>query len=258
MKDLIRKIFHRAGFDIVRYGRTPAERARLIDSKGISPKNFEFLKMLTIHEIDLILDIGANTGQWAGSIFEGGYEGRIVSFEPLSSAHAALLERSRSNGRWTVAERRAIGAEDREIEINIAGNSESSSILPMLSAHTDAAPRAKYTGSEKVKMLKLDTVAPGYLGNAKAPFIKLDVQGYEREVLRGGGTVMPQIRGMQLESSLIPLYQGELLFRETLETMRGLGFSLWRVSPGFWDYRTGRTLQVNCVFFREKSIEQRA
>jgi hypothetical protein len=53
--------------------------------------------------------------------------------------------------------------------------------------------------------------------------------------------------------SLVPLYAGEALFEDMFKIVRGLGFELWRISPGFYDYRTGRTLQVNCVFFRHRA-----
>jgi len=68
--------------------------------------------------------------------------------------------------------------------------------------------------------------------------------------LGGAGLILPQIKGLQLEISLVPLYDGETLFEDMLKEIKSLGFELWRVSPGFYDYRSGRMLQVNCEFFR--------
>ena len=83
-------------------------------------------------EINLILDVGANQGQFASEIRQCGYAGRIVSFEPLSKAHDKLIQASDGDTKWEVYPRCALGDHNGEVEINIAGNSESSSILPML------------------------------------------------------------------------------------------------------------------------------
>ena len=251
VKKILKNIVNKFGIEIIPYSRDVFEQARLIDLRALDEGSRNFLKLLTVHEVDLIFDIGANVGNWAKRIFEIGYDGRIVSFEPLSSAHDQLLESSGSNPDWEVAERCAIGDVDGEIDLNISKNSESSSILPMLKTHLDASPHSGYIGSEKVKIFKLDTIAPQYLKHARAPFLKIDTQGYEEKVLNGALEILPKIKGIQLESSLVPLYEKETLFENMLKKMKILGFALYRISPGFSDYRTGRTLQVNCTFFRQ-------
>ncbi len=150
LKKSIKKFIHSLGLDIVKYYRVPMEleRARAINSKQ---KGAYALKRLTYQNIDLILDVGANAGQFAQRIFEIGYGGNIVSFEPLSSAYEKLIENSKGNKRWQIAERCALGDENGEIQINIAKNSHSSSILPMLQAHIDAEPNSTYVDSETVK-----------------------------------------------------------------------------------------------------------
>lgn len=248
MKDLIRKISRSFGIDIVKYYPTPLERSRAIPS---NTKSANFLKMLTFNEIDLVLDVGGNVGQFASHLFEIGYQGKVVSFEPLSSAYEQLLANSQSNDSWSVAERCAIGDYHGEIEINIAGNSESSSILPILPSHTDAASKSAYVGSERVKILKLSEIATSYLEKSQATLLKIDTQGYEDKVLEGAKEIMPQIKGIHLELSLIPLYDGQMLFEEMLNKIQKMGFSFYDLSPGFSDYRTGRLLQVMGTFFRD-------
>jgi hypothetical protein len=137
------------------------------------------------------------------------------------------------------------------VEINIAGNSVSSSILPMLESHKAAAPASVYMGKETVAIQTLDAVAPQYLRNAQAPFLKIDTQGFEWEVLNGARDTLPNIRGLLLELTLSPLYGGQHLWRETIERLEAEGFSLWALQPGFTDPINGRTLQVDGMFFRE-------
>ncbi|NES25389.1 MAG: FkbM family methyltransferase [Symploca sp. SIO3E6] len=248
MKNLIKKLTRSFGIDIVKYYPTPIERARAINSKQ---KGASFLKMLTFHEIDLVLDVGANIGQFAENLLAMGYQGQVVSFEPLSDAYQQLQEASKSNPNWQVAERCAIGERNGETEINISQNSQSSSILPILQTHIDAASKSVYVDSEKVKISTLSDMAVNYVKQSQATLLKIDTQGYEDQVLQGAQEIIPQIKGIYLELSLVPLYEGQLLFEEMLTKIKGMGFSLYHLSPGFGDYQTGRLLQVNGVFFRE-------
>jgi FkbM family methyltransferase len=110
---------------------------------------------------------------------------------------------------WNVYPRCALGDHDGEVEINIAGNSESSSILPMLESHLSAAPESAYEGKEIVPIKTLDAVAGQYLKDAQAPFLKIDTQGFDWLVLDGARDTLPQIKGILVELSLVPLYGGD-------------------------------------------------
>jgi FkbM family methyltransferase len=211
------------------------------------------VRLLTFFEVDLVLDVGANQGQFARELIRAGYKGRIVSFEPLAAAHARLVEASRGEQRWTVAERCAIGDHAGIAILNVAGNSESSSLLPMLEAHEAAAPAARYVGSETVALRRLDEVAADEVAAAARPFLKLDVQGYEHFALQGAVGLLPRIVGIQAELNLAPLYEGAACLEEMLGRLRELGFAPYRLIPGFSEPRSGRMLQVDGVFFRDSS-----
>jgi FkbM family methyltransferase len=206
--------------------------------------------MLAFHRIDLVFDVGANTGQFGGQLRELGYAGRIVSFEPSSAAHAQLTAAARHDPLWEVASPMAIGSENGEIELNVSGNSVSSSVLPMLETHSSAAPTSAYVGSEKVPLRTLDCVADGYLRPESELFLKIDTQGYEDRVLRGASTVLKRTKGLQLELSLVPLYDGGRPFDELLAELKGAGFELWNVTPAFIDPVRGRLLQIDATLFQ--------
>ncbi|KAF0185753.1 MAG: FkbM family methyltransferase [Nitrospirae bacterium] len=200
--------------------------------------------------VDVVLDIGANDGQYAKELRTGGYAGHIVSFEPLTAAHCYLLQKSKSDPRWQVHPRCALGDRTGEIELNIAGNSVSSSILPMLATHSNAAPESAYLGHEPVSLITLDSVAPSYIEGAQAPFLKIDTQGYEWHVLDGALATLPRLRGLQMELSLVPLYEGQRLWRDCIDRLEAEGFVLWSLQPVFVDPVNGRTLQWDGLFFR--------
>ena len=236
-KDALKKLLRTCGVDIRRY-------------RPESSPTAQFVASLQTFEIDLLLDVGANRGQFAAETRSGGYRGDIVSFEPLSRAHSVLQRASRGDPRWRVHPRCALGDRVGEVEINIAANSDSSSLLPMLDSHLAAAPHTAYVGRESVSLATLDQAAVGYLENRVNPFLKIDTQGFEWQVLQGAREILPRIRGAQVELSLIPLYEGDHLWRETVGLMESLGFTLWIVQPFFIDPRNGRTLQLDATFYR--------
>lgn len=201
-------------------------------------------------EIDLVLDVGANTGQFASEIRQCGFAGRIVSFEPLSQAHGELQQSCAGDPLWDAYPRCALGDHDGEVEINIAGNSESSSILPMLESHRSAAPQSAYQGKETVPIKTLDAVAGQYLKDARAAFLKIDTQGFEWHVLDGARETLPHIKGILVELSLVPLYEGQHLWREVIDRLEAQGFTLWSFKPAFSDLSQGRILQVDGIFYR--------
>lgn len=238
LQSLIRRTANRLGIDIHRHRPEASEVGRLS-------------AMLENHGVDLVLDIGANTGQFAQALRTAGYKGRLVSFEPLSTAHTKLLRASRDDARWEVAPRAAIGDHEGEVEMHIAGNSVSSSALAMLDSHAKAAPASVYIGNERVQLSRLDAMARAYLQTESTPFIKIDTQGYEDRVLDGAAELLARTRGLQLELSFLPLYEGQPLFDDLVERLRSLGFSIWAIWPGFCDPVSGRMLQVDVTFFRD-------
>lgn len=216
---------------------------------GTSPLA-QLIAALRTFDIDLVIDIGANDGQFAKELRAGGYSGRVVSFEPLTTAHRRLLQASKNDSAWQVHSRCALGDRLGEIELNISENSVSSSILPMLTAHSNAAPESVYLGTETAPMTTVDEAVLPYFEGAKAPFLKIDTQGYEWHVLDGALATLPNVRGIQLELSLIPLYEGQRLWQESIERLEAEGFILWALQPAFVDSANGRTLQWDGLFFR--------
>jgi len=237
LKQQIRRAFRSIGFDISRY-RFERTDAGMLNS--------------TLHSfgIDLIVDVGANTGQYAMGARSGGYKNRLVSFEPLTEAHALLTANSSKDALWDVYARCAVGNQDGEIEINISGNSVSSSILPMLAAHSDAAPESNYVSAERTKIIRLDSVFGSLLRGEQNIFLKIDTQGFEYEVLQGASDSLEKIKAIQLELSLVPLYKGQRLWNFLIEHLTRKGFSVWSFIPVFADTRTGRLLQMDAILYR--------
>ncbi len=233
-----KKIFQSFGILIRKYNPATSEELRRI-------------KLLQHYNIDLVFDIGANKGQYAMGIMDAGYTNKIVSFEPLSSVHSIIEQESKKFENWKVAPRCAIGAKKEEIEINISANSVSSTLLNMLDSHIEGAPESKIIGKEKVQVFPLDEIGEGFTGNCKNIFLKIDVQGFEQEVLKGAEKMIAKAKGIEMEISLIPLYENQSwLLPQVLDYMQQKGFQLTSIVPAFTDNKTGKVLQCNGIFFR--------
>jgi FkbM family methyltransferase len=226
-----------------------------IDIKKYMPGNCYWAsleRMLAYHEIDLVLDIGANMGQFASMLRQSGYKGQIVSFEPLFNAHKILLNKSAADPLWTIAPRMAIGEKDGEISINISANSVSSSVVDMLDSHLEVAPESHFIGSEIVPVYRLDSVAEDFVPATARAFLKIDTQGYESQVLAGASQLIPLLKGIQVELSLMPFYEGEWSFVDMVSSIKNMGFELYGFFDVFSDQHTGRMYQADGIFFRVK------
>jgi len=201
-------------------------------------------------DFDLLLDVGANKGQYALNARASGYAKRIVSFEPQSAAHAVLTKMAKSDGAWTVHERAAVGSTIGEAEINIAANSYSSSLLPMLPTVSDAEPNAAYVGKEVTNVVTIDSIFNEYRVGQERVFLKIDTQGYEKNVLDGARNCLSSIGGLEIELTLVPQYDGQELYEYFLSNFKQAGFDLWSLSPGFTNHETGRLMEFDAIFIR--------
>jgi FkbM family methyltransferase len=233
----LRKLLWQFGYDICRFERTSHPLARR--------KYF-----LENYEIDTVLDIGANSGQFARELRQDiGYTGQIISFEPLGEAFKLLKQHATGDPRWEIFNF-AIGDVEEKREINVAGNSLSSSLLDILPSHLDAAPESKYIGKEVIDVRRLDSMFERICRNAKNIYMKIDTQGFESKVLRGAAMSLPRIDTVQMEMSLVPLYGTELLFDEMCILMREKGYTLIAIENGFSVSDTAQLLQIDGIFRR--------
>ena len=207
------------------------------------------------YRVKTVLDVGANVGQFAKRMIAAGYPDRIISFEPVSSSHSMLLKNAEGYDQWQVARRCALGGERRKVMVNIAGNSESSSLLPMLERHVSALPISKYLGAEETELIRLDDVLEEFLPAEKGASLalKMDVQGFEGEVLDGAPRTLKQIKVIYTEMSLCPLYDREVPFFDLYSRILKLGFRCVGISPGFLDPTTWEVLQVDATFVAEQT-----
>ncbi len=207
--------------------------------------------LLATQDIDHVFDVGANAGQYAQALRANGYGGPIVSFEPLSGEHARLEQRAARDADWTVAPRAAVGDTPGTVEINISGESDMSSILPLDPVAHERLASTRSTGTEDVPVVTLADAIAEHAPAGQHVFVKSDTQGYEDKVLDGIGDTWERIAGLQLELSIQPIYEGQPGHLSLLERIAERGFRPHLVVPGYWSRHYGRMLEYDVVCFRD-------
>ena len=205
--------------------------------------------------IDLVLDVGANSGQYVSEIRRHGYQGRVVSFEPASEAFTRLAEACAPDPLWT-AQRVAVGSEPGTATLNIAGNEgKSSSLLAQKEFEFGTTRAARYVGTETVDVATIEHLAQSCVNGGERVYVKIDVQGTELAVLNGAGNYLSDVLAVELELALFPLYEDHADWRTICDRMAGLGFAFFAVDPGYTDWESGRLVEMDGLFVREQFAE---
>jgi FkbM family methyltransferase len=206
------------------------------------------IEVIRANGANIVLDVGAGIGQFAGWLRAEGYAGPIVSFEPVGATFLELQRHARADPIWTCVNL-ALAERDGDAVINVAGNLWSSSLLPMRREHEVAAPASAYVGEETVRLARLDSL--NLIGPKDRAYLKIDVQGAESAVLDGAADVLDRIVAVELELSLAKLYEGQDLLLALRERMRTEGFALvWLGESIFRDPATDEILALDGIFTR--------
>lgn len=216
---------------------------------GVAPA-IEHNVVLRDLNFDFVVDVGANRGQFSLVCRSLRPTARIVAFEPL--AEPARIYRAVFDGDSGVRLLACALAPLRgEMTINISGRDDSSSLLPISKAQTDNFP-----GTEKVAVRTVitgplpDFVQPSDLGEAN--LLKIDVQGFELEVLKSAEPLLARFRWIYAECSFVPLYEGQALAEEIMAWLASRGFRLAGQFNPSHARMDGSLLQADLLFENSK------
>jgi FkbM family methyltransferase len=222
---------------------------RIIRSLGYDVRRLEsgrdLISFIHAQSISLVLDVGANTGQFATELREQGYSGRIVSFEPIGDVFKVLSKNSQQDGNWSVLNV-ALGSVPGDSVINVSEATVFSSLLPQTDDAVKANPAARLMRQETIRVVRLDDVFD-YSG--ERTLLKVDTQGFEREILDGAVRSLQTIKGLQLELPIVHLYKGTWGIEDAVAYMNDRGFVLCQIKPVnfLWE---DPVLEVDCLFRR--------
>lgn len=174
-----------------------------------------------------IWDVGANIGQFALSAATVWPDVPVFSFEPVPAAFCSL-EKLAARFRSIRPFHIALGAQAGSATMHITNSTQSSSLLKLHKNHLDMYPEVRESETREVPV---STLADQLMAiSSPAPrLLKLDVQGFEGEVIRGAGESLKEFQWILLETSTKPMYEGEVLFEDLCTILAGSGFKF--VSP---------------------------
>lgn len=210
-------------------------------------------KLFAIFEVDCVIDVGANDGGYARLLRqEVGYNGLLLSFEPVAALAARCRAAAAADPNWLVFDY-AAGDEDCEAEINISAYSQLSSLLPpatSLPAHM--APLMASSHTEVVQVRRLDHVLPDIQRNFGflRPYLKVDTQGFDLAVLEGLGELLPTMVAAQTELSFLPLYKDMPNWRTVIDSLEMRHFAVSGMFGVNLD-KSMRAIEFDCVLINE-------
>jgi len=212
-------------------------------------KTPDYIRWLQTQSINTIIDVGANDGLFLKSIQPFFPESAIHTFEPLKDVFEKLRENNSANER-IVFHNCALGSRDGDAVIHRSEFSPSSSLLSMTSSHKDAFPFTKKVFEEKIIVKRLDDVLADY-EIQKNVLLKIDVQGFEDQVIKGARKTLQNVFAIIIELSYLELYKGQPLSGEIETLLDKMGF-MHVGDVGYLNDPAGKRLQGDGLFVVKK------
>lgn len=255
VRHLMKSLLRRVG---VRY--RPVGRDRLLEVRGVDAEQRRvdrtdwmatehLVGLLLRYQIDTVLDVGANEGQFGAALRDGGYAGRLISFEPASPTRARLAARAAADPLWEV-QGCALGDADTTVELTLRSASTLTSLLtPDLTSDLIAPSAWDAVGTERVPVRRLDTLWDelSLPRDGRRVFLKVDAQGYDETVLAGASAVLQYLRGVQTEVAFLAIYQGEVSYHHRLQSLERAGFALSGLFGVVWEPGTDRLAEGDAI-----------
>lgn len=229
-----RKIARLFGYEMIKRSNHPTLHSHLIN-------------LINLHEIDLVLDVGANSGQFATTLRREGYKGDIHSFEPVSKTFESLRAACSGDPRW-FAHNVAMGDACDKKTVNVTAASDFSSFLTPNDFAKETFENVKVLYEEVVEVRTVENFLAIHVVNVEKRriLLKMDTQGYDLEVLEGAIKVRERIVCVVSEISLIPIYSRMPSYLAFLKKGEERGF----VVTGFYPVSRKKDLSViemDCV-----------
>lgn len=196
--------------------------------------------------IDTVLDVGANTGQFASACRVVFPDATLYSFEPIPECYQALNLKMGRDSRFT-AFNAAIGSENGQATLHRMSFSESSSLMEPAPLLKSAFPWAESTSEIIVDLRTLDSYLPELELGAKI-LLKIDVQGYEESVLLGAPKVLSHASVVIAEVSFVPLYGDKATFGTIYGLMTEMGFEFSGLMDQLLHPETAQILEGDALF----------
>lgn len=221
-------------------------RALFVHGVGAAPEHRHVLGP----NLATVVDIGANRGQFSLAVRRWAPGAKVFAFEPLSGPAARFRKIFEGDSRVTL-HLAAIGPESSDATIHVSAADDSSSLLPISGLQARLYPGTAEVRTERIRMARLADFIPTEQ-IATPALLKLDVQGFELEALRGCEDLLERFFQVYVECSFVELYSGQALAHEVIAWLGERGFLLKGVYNMGYD-RKGGAVQGDFLFFNNSN-----
>ena len=225
------------------------------------PQSEHLVQLFDLLNIDCVLDVGANVGQYYEFLrVYMRYAGPVVSFEPVREMYEALERQGGDDPSWSIHQL-ALGDENTNATINVLAERTLSSILCPNEERLRQMGYEKFLRetelerTEEVTVRRLDAIHGGLIPPNARVFLKSDTQGYDMAVIRGASGCLDQILGLQIELPVREVYAGSASYLEAVAELTDLGYAVTGFFPVQRD-STLRVINVDCVMIRDEECER--
>ncbi len=209
LRKLANAVTHPLAFKALIHGTAPA---------------IEHKKLLRSLNINTVIDIGANKGQFTLVAMEVFSDVKVIAFEPLRGP-SATFRRIFKDEKNVALYQCAIGPESAHATMNISASDDSSSLLEITDKQTAMFPNTEKVGTEDIRIAPLSEIVS--TADLRAPLLlKIDVQGYELEVLKGCVELLKVVEFVLIECSFIELYGGQPLADDVIRQLQAYDINL--------------------------------
>lgn len=239
IKKTLRQLINRTGFDVV---RTRNQH----DGLAAHLRN-----VFAAKQIDCVLDVGANSGQYGTFLREIGFEGHIVSFEPVSSVFTRLQQTAAGDGKWH-CHAVALGDEPGAKTINVYQSTVFSSFLNASDYSKGIWTSLNNVTPEDVQVARLDDMFDeiAQRTGCRSFYLKMDTQGFDRNVFRGALKSLGAVQALQSELSLLSVYDGMPPAYDVLGEFHAQGFFISGMYPVNRDESLA-VIEYDCVLVKK-------
>jgi FkbM family methyltransferase len=271
MKQALRNLVRKLGFELLHRTDDPVlselrllheslrlasrDRVRWSDALPQLAAHACLRNLLELHRIDLVLDVGANRGQFAHLVRRLGYTGEIVSFEPLARYRDELSSAAAADGKWRLMPV-AIGSARAELQLHVYNDDTFSSLHKVNSSgQVRFGELVAEQHVESVMVRTLDELWPELGGRSeRRVLLKTDTQGHDLEVLNGSVGMLGSVHAVIAEAALQPIYAGAPLYGEMAAWLEKHGFVVGGLFPISHRMADGALIEMDSMFTRPLRI----
>ena len=199
-------------------------------------------------KIDTVLDIGGNIGQFSKTMRMLLPNAQIYAFEPLPECYDKMVNLMQGDSNF-MAFNVGLGDSNSTLTMKKSSYLPSSSFLNMSEKHKEAFPQTAGSEQVNVQVKRLDDIC-SELNLGKNILIKVDVQGYEAIVLKGGLKVFSKAKLLIMELSYQELYDNQPLFNDIYEELTKIGFKFMGTTTQMCDPKDGQFMDADCIFIK--------